>query len=131
MLVLAGLTSQGRAADTARVFRCTVDGRVTFSDRPCPNADVAEIAVTPANSYTPTEPARARSTQKKRESDPGRNDDSIASEQARAKQQCERLRFQLGSLQEKLRSGYSAKEDRKLHERQRQLQERMRIERCR
>jgi hypothetical protein len=131
MLVLAGVTSQVLAADTARVFRCSVDGRVTFSDRPCPNADVAEIAVSTANSYTPPESPRTRTAVPKREPAPARTDDSIAAERARAKQHCERLRFQLDSLQEKLRSGYTAKEDRKLHERQRQLQERMRIERCR
>jgi hypothetical protein len=120
----------GEAA--ARVYRCTVDGRLTFSDRPCPNAsDATEIEVSAVNSYSAPEPARTRSAPEKRAPPQNRNNESIAAEQSRAKQQCARLRLQLDSLEEKLRSGYTAKEDRKLHERQRQLQERMRIERCR
>jgi hypothetical protein len=116
---------------TARVYRCTVDGKLTFSDRPCPSAsDVMEIEVATVNSYRAPESTRTRFAPEKRTPAQSR-DESIAAEQSRAKQQCARLRLQLDSLEEKLRSGYSAKEDRKLHERQRQLQERMRIERCR
>jgi hypothetical protein len=126
---------------TAKIFRCEVDGRVTFSDRPC-GGPLDEVAIGPVNTF------------KAIDSDPSQKPPStlgvpnangpkiasgtagsMAAEQLRQKQQeqqrCQQLSSRLEDLQAKLRSGYTAKQHNSLQQRRRRLEEQIRQSRCR
>jgi hypothetical protein len=119
-----------------RIFRCEVDGRMVFSDLPCTTVPSIEVVLRPTNSYHADTPAVSPGTRKivapdqsTRQSD--RQADAIAAEQQRAKLNCQRMADQLIHIENTMRSGYSGKQGERLRERQRQLEQRRRTERCR
>lgn len=125
------VTSQG----ASRIYRCVVDEQVVFTDRACASgAAGTQVELTPVNvaaaplgspgdtrrsSSVSTRPAARAVTA------------SIAEEQARAKQRCDRLNDQLSVIESKLRAGYSVRQGERLRERQRTLEAQRRTERCR
>jgi len=120
------------AQEPPRIFRCEANGKITYSDQRCASTPTTEVVLRPTNSYhadtSPTTPSRSASV--RREQSP-KQAASIADEQQRVKQQCQRLADQLTTIEIKMRSGYSAKQGEQLRERQRQLEQRRRTERCR
>jgi hypothetical protein len=136
-LIAVGLiayTSAAKEPNSAPpIFRCEVQGSVVFSDRPCATASSTEIVLRPVNSYhndATIGTSRAK-TKTKVPHRPVKESESITAEAQRAKQRCQRLADQLVNIESTLRSGYSAKEGERLRERQRQLEQRRRTERCR
>jgi hypothetical protein len=140
-LSLALIASAGFAAEpdgAKHIYRCEVNGQTTFADRPCANAPSSEVVLA-ANFYQPDanqaaapNPTSDRPAKlpAKRERVRG-NTDSIAAEQAKERQRCQRLTDQLTNIRVKMQSGYTAKQGEKLHERQRQLERQRRTEHCR
>jgi len=60
-----------------------------------------------------------------------RQSNSIAAEQLRAKQRCQRLADQLDTIHSKMNAGYTMQQGERLRERQRQLEQQRRTEQCR
>jgi len=121
----------------ATVFRCTVDGVVTFSDRPCGHdaaayesnlANVASSSASDAAQAPANAGAIPSAAQSKRA--PARADSSIALEQAKHADMCARLEQSLREIRSKMRSGYDLKQGERLRERQRRLREQSRLEKC-
>jgi len=126
---IGGATEQG----AARIYRCDIKGQINFTDRPCEHAPGAEVQLSPVNSYQseagPGLQSRktvASARSKPREKRP----ESIAEEQQKKKQRCQRLADQLDGIRFKMRSGYTAEQGEKMRDRQRQLERQRRSERC-
>jgi len=120
--------------EVQRIFRCEVDGRIVFGDRPCVTVPSTEVVLGPTNSYHAVAPAAASPTARKfaaSDDQTTRQSDAIVAEQQRAKLNCQRLADQLVNIENTMRSGYSGKQGERLRERQRQLEQRRRTERCR
>lgn len=125
-------------AAQATVFRCTVDGVVTFSDRPCGEdasvyegnrANLASSSVADAaqaKTQMSATPSGAAQTGRPRV----RADSSIALEQAKHAEKCARLERSLREVRAKMRAGYDVKQGERLRERQRTLREQSRLEKC-
>lgn len=121
------------AADSTRrhrlVFACRDAGTPAFSDRPCgPSAvphvlEVGDVAAGRASSVTP--PPAAAATRPRPAPAPSEPDRGpVRSER------CERLRRQLDAVDDRMRSGYSAREAARLWTRWRTLREELRRTRC-
>jgi hypothetical protein len=114
------------------VYRCTVSGVTTYSDRPCsPEAAPYEPDTSRVSTYdpppvgpapTPATPARASSARKRGS---GRDD------QVRHAAACERLQSALREVAARMRSGYTAKQGERLRERKAKLEQQRRAEKCR
>jgi hypothetical protein len=114
------------------IFRCEVQGSFVFSDRPCATAPSTEVVLGSINSYHDAPSGASREqTKTKVPHQPAKEPEAITAEAQRAKQRCQRLADQLVNIESTLRSGYSAKQGERLRERQRQLEQRRRTERCR
>jgi hypothetical protein len=115
----------------ALVYRCTVGGVTTYSDRPCsPDAVAYQPDTTRVSTYDPppasqtTAPAQpARTSARKRGS--GRDD------QVRHAAACERLQNSLREVAAHMRSGYKAKQGEQLRARKAKLEQQRRAEKCR
>lgn len=112
------------------IYRCAGDAGPVYSDRPCAaHADTHEIDDSRVTVYTPevtakrlpatTRPAKVRRSKAARLPDPARHQAS-----------CARLEQSLRDVRTKMRTGYSAKEGERLKARQRQLEQRRRLEKC-
>lgn len=111
------------------VFACRDAGTPTFSDRPCgPSAvplvvDVGDAAAGRGSSVTPPRPTAAtRPRPEPAPSDPGRAPSPP--------DRCERLQRQLDAVDDRMRSGYSAREAARLWSRWRELRAELRRARC-
>lgn len=121
-----------------RIFRCESGGKVTYSDRGCgENAEQAEIEPGPLNSFSPESSAKSRasadatSAASKKAAPRKARDGSIAIEQQRAQQKCQRLADRLTTIEVKLRRGYTVDQGERLREQRRQIEQQRRTERCR
>ena len=113
----------------ALVYRCTVGGVTTYSDRPCsPDAAVYEPDTSRVSTYdpppvtktaAPATPSRARTR--------GSHHD----EQARHAAACERLQNSLREVAARMRSGYNVKLGEQLRARKARLEQQRRAEKCR
>jgi hypothetical protein len=116
-----------------KIFRCVVDGRAVFGDKPCPDTLSVEVSVASHNTYrgaesAPSKPSSLRPSAQRQASKPDRS-----AEVAEQKQQerCRNFTKQLAQIESTMRAGYKAKQGEKLRDRQRALQERQVAERCR
>jgi len=55
-VLLAGAVAAVPSAHADGVFRCTVDGKVTYSDNPCAGVDSRKVDVTVSAGYAPVPP---------------------------------------------------------------------------
>jgi hypothetical protein len=115
----------------ALIYRCTVGGVTTFSDRPCAaesapyEPDTSRISTydpPPAN-RTATSAAPARPTLPRRRA-------SGAEDQARRAAACERIRNGLRDVAARMRAGYDAKQGERLRERKTKLDQQRRAQKC-
>ena len=114
------------------VYRCTVGGVTTYSDRPCsPEAAPYQPDTSRVSTYdpppvsqtaTPTQPARTS---------PARKRGSGRDDQVRRAAACERLRNSLREVAARMRSGYNAKQGEQLRARKAKLEQQRRAEKCR
>lgn len=138
LTMAASFDAAAQSAPT-KIFRCEVQGRVTFADRPC-GAQHNEVALGPVNSFKADSNSDRKSSATLDSSITNRTRStgevgSIAAEQLRQKQQqqkrCQQLSNQLDALQAKLRSGYTAKQHNSLQQHRHRLEEQFRQSRCR
>jgi hypothetical protein len=131
-LVVASLVAASSSQAADRIFRCESEGKVTFSDRGCAESDgQTEVQPGRLNSFD-TEPASKKPAAARVSDVPNRKprDSSIALEQQRAQQKCQRLADRLTAIEVKMRRGYSIEEGERLREQRRQIEQQRRTERC-
>jgi hypothetical protein len=146
---VAGYADVASQSSSTRIFRCELEGTVTFSDRPCVD-QTSEIVLKPYNSFdadsrgsrfdAKVHQSNRRSANSAEKGDsqaanaPG-DKGSIAAEQLKqklqAQQRCVGMSKQLKSVEAKLRTGYTAKQHDVLQARRRNLEEQLRRARCR
>jgi hypothetical protein len=131
LLVTASICEPALATRNAvAIYRCHVNGVLTFSDRPCDSAaEVHKIDIDGINtSAAPTLPNASR---KAKEAPPKQKSGSARSpDPAKAAQACDRLEQSLRDIRSKMRSGYKASEGQRLQERQTKLKNQLRLARC-
>ena len=114
------LASHSVFADSStHVYECKVNGQRVFSDHACGD-DAVERDVTVSNrmdavklSSSGTKTTTSHSTRKRR--------DTGTDVQDKRRQQCARIQTSRDALNEKMRTGYTAKQDERLHQRLRKL----------
>jgi hypothetical protein len=116
----------------ALVYRCTVGGVTTYSDRPCaPDAAPYQPDTSRVSTYdpppvspkaTPAPPARTA---------PARKHGSRGDDQVRHAAACERLQNSLREVAARMRSGYNVKQGEQLRARKAKLEQQRRAEKCR
>lgn len=131
MLVLGSLLSTQPAEAQVTIYRCVGETGTVYSDLPCAqNAgphqlDDSRVTVyeAPADQQhvttAPAKPVKAKPPKKARLADP-----------AKHRLSCSRLEQALRDVRTKMRTGYGVKEGERLKARQRQLDQRRRLEKC-
>lgn len=132
-LVLGSLLSTHSVEAQTPIYRCAGEAGVVYSDRRCaPDAQPHEVDDSRVTVYSPAvadkqapakaapPPAKAKPSKRARVADP-----------AEHRLACARLEQSLRDLRTRLRAGYRVQEGERLKVRQRQLQERRRLEKCR
>jgi Domain of unknown function (DUF4124) len=118
------------AGDRVAIYRCHLNGVLTFSDRPCDTAsETHEIDTDRIN--TSAAPAEAKASEKSASTAKRRKSGSTkAPDPAKAAAACNRLNQSLRDTRSKMRSGYKASEGERLKERQAKLKNQLRLARC-
>jgi hypothetical protein len=113
------------------IYRCTVGGVTTFSDRPCA-AEAAPYApdISRVSTYDPPPASRAATSTQPSRSAPPRRRASGGEDQVRHAAACERIRNALKDVAARMRAGYDAKQGEKLRERKAKLEQQRRAQKC-
>jgi hypothetical protein len=120
----------GASAGAPALYRCTIGGVTTYSDRPCaPDAVQYEPDTSRTSTYSPPPAAPAPATPAK--TAVPRRRPAAAEDQVRHAAECERLRGALKDVAARMRAGYGVKQGEQLRERKRKLEERRRAQKCR
>jgi hypothetical protein len=115
-------------ADT--IYRCDINGTVTFADRPCgADAQKFEPNLDRVTNYEPVA-THVVSEVHSRPVKQAQSDPSIAQLQAKHAEECRRIRESLGTIRSKMRAGYNVKQGERLKERERKLNESRRAKHC-
>jgi hypothetical protein len=116
---------------SAPIYRCTDQGGTVYSDRPCAeNATPHQIDDSRVTVYTPA-PMGSRAAAKTKPTQAKRAKAGRLPDPAKHEATCAKLEQGLRDVRTKMRTGYGAKEGERLKERQRQLDNRRRTEKCR
>jgi hypothetical protein len=120
------------ARSSATIYRCDVGGVATFSDRPCGEQSSAYEPRSVINTYTAPLPSAHAPTDSPKRPRPNvsAQRSSIAADQAKRKEECQRIQASLRDIRARMRAGYSAKEGERLRGRQEKLEDRRRSQRC-
>jgi hypothetical protein len=103
-MLVVGLCALVGAAEAQTIYKCTVDGKVSYGEQPCAHGKTTEIAVQPAPDVVPLpallkeEKARLAALQKERaavEAREERERQRTARAAAATKSKCARLRLQV------------------------------------
>ena len=130
-LVLGFLVLAQSAAAQSAIYRCVVDGGTVFSDRPCDaGAEPHEIDDSRVTVYTPPANDKRATSAAVKAPKPQRPKAGRGPDPAKHKAACAKLDQALRDVRAKMRSGYRAKEGERLKARQRQLDDRRRLEKC-
>jgi hypothetical protein len=122
-------TVQAADHSSIPIYRCTQNGTTVYSDIACAGlADAAKIDVRVANGYTPAATPVERKAAV-RSSKVAVRDNSANLAEAQRKQ-CQSMKRSLDQIHSKMRSGYRVREGERLRDRESQLDERLRQERC-
>ena len=115
----------------ALIYRCTVGGVTTFSDRPCA-AESAPYEPDPSriSTYDPPPAGRAAASSPPARRAPTRRGASGGEDQARHAAACERIRNALRDVAARMRAGYDAKQGERLRERKTKLDQQRRAQKC-
>lgn len=128
-IALSGL-AHAQTTKSRQIYRCHVDGVLTFSDRPCASdAEPYEVDSSALNTFEPppVRPATIKpATQPKR----AKKSAGSAVDLKKHKEKCERLVRGLKDLRAKQRSGYKASEASRLKDRETKLKSQLREARC-
>lgn len=120
----AGSATDSAYADTA-IYRCTVNGTTTFSDRPCSDdAQPVTLDTSRVSTFTPVPAGNVKASRSTR-SKPRRKAAPSAGEG-----RCVSIRSGLHKIDDQLRAGYTAKEGIRLDARKRTLRQQARELKC-
>ena len=120
------------ALTLAVIYRCTVAGVTTFSDKPCATESVPyEPDTSRVSTYDPPPASRTAAPAPPPRSAPARRRGSSDRDQVRHSAECERLRNALRDLAARMRAGYNARQGEQLRERKVKLQRQRRAQKCR
>lgn len=129
--VLGLILSAPMSGAEPTIYRCSDERGTVYSDRPCAeNADPHEIDDSRVTVYTP-EPTAPRATASARPTKSKRAKAARLPDPAKHDATCAKLEQGLRDVRTKMRTGYGVKEGERLKERQRQLDQRRRTEKCR
>lgn len=114
------------------LYRCTVAGVTTFSDRPCA-ADAAPYQpdTSRISTYDPPPASRSAASAQPQRAAPARRRASGGEDQVRHAAACERLRNGLRDIAARMRAGYNVKQGEQLRERKTRLDQQRRAQKCR
>jgi len=113
------------------VYRCTVGGVTTYSDRPCaPEAVPYQPDTSRVSTYDPPPVSPATAPAEPRRKSPARRRDTSA-DQVRHAAACDRIRNSLRDVAERMRAGYDVKQGERLRERKAKLEQQRRAQKCR
>jgi hypothetical protein len=114
------------------VYRCTVGGVTTFSDRPCaPEAVPYQPDTSRVSTYDPPPASRIPAPAQPPPESPTRRRDASDADQVRRAAACDRLRNSLRDVAARMRAGYDVKQGERLRERKAQLERQRRAQKCR
>ena len=120
-----------QSVSAATLYRCTIAGVTTYSDRPCaPDAVPYEPDTSRTSTYSPP-PAGPAATAVQPSRTPASRRRSGGEDQVRHAAACERLRSALKDVAARMRAGYSIKQGEKLRERKTKLEQQRRAQKCR
>jgi hypothetical protein len=130
-LGITGVTAWAAERVAPSIYKCEVDGVMTFSDRLCGgDAELHVPGETVVNTYAapPATSKPERSTRK-----PAAKRAPARTDRAEAKrvESCARYARNLKEIRSRMRAGYTAKEGERLRVRQEQVRESQRAARCR
>ena len=116
----------------ALVYRCTVGGVTTYSDRPCsPDAAPYQPDTSRVSTYEPPPARQAAAPAPPARTSPARKRSSDRGDQVRHAVTCERLSDALRDVAARMRAGYNVKQGEQLRERKAKLERQRRTEKCR
>jgi len=126
-------TDSGVAQAETKIFRCVVNGRAVFGDKPCPDVPSVEVSVTSQNTYRGAESVSPTSTAQRTGAQraPSRPDRTAEIAEQKQQERCRNFAKQLAQIESTMRAGYKAQQGEKLRDRLRSLQEQRVAERCR
>jgi hypothetical protein len=131
MFVLGFLLMTQPAGAQTNIYRCLGEAGTVYSDRPCSqSADRHEIDDSRVSVYTPTpadKPATTVSAKTMKAKPPSK---ARLPDPAKHRLTCGRIEQSLRDIRNKMRSGYGVEEGERLKTRQRQLDQRRRLENC-
>ncbi|HKQ11799.1 MAG TPA: hypothetical protein VJT80_00090 [Steroidobacteraceae bacterium] len=114
------------------VYRCTVGGVATYSDRPCgPEAVEYQPDTSRVSTYDPPPASPTATAAGPARSSPTRRRGADGQDQVRHAAACERIHNGLKDIAAHMRSGYSAKQGERLRERKAKLEQQRRAQKCR
>ena len=114
------------------VYRCTVGGVTTFSDRPCaPEAVPYQPDTSRVSTYDPPPASRTQAPAQPPPESPTRRRDASDADQVRRAAACDRIRSSLRDVAARMRAGYDVKQGERLRERKAQLERQRRAQKCR
>jgi hypothetical protein len=133
LLTLAWGQANAQATSARAIYRCEIEGVLTFSDRPCdPDAQVHELDGSALNVFDPpaTSAASPRAASKAKASK--RSTGNVANRDAqKQKQTCDRLAQALKDVRARQRTGYRGSEGERLRDRESKLKSELRLARYR
>ena len=116
----------------ALVYRCTVGGVTTFSDRPCtPEAVSYQPDTSRVSTYDPPPASRTPAPTQLPRKSPTRRRGASDADQARHAAACDRIRNSLREVAQRMRAGYDVKQGERLRERKAKLEQQRREQKCR
>jgi hypothetical protein len=114
------------------VYRCTVGGVTTYSDRPCsPDAAPYEPDTSRVSTYDPPPVSQKATPAPPARTSPARKRGSGGDDPVRHAAACERLQNSLREVAARMRSGYNVKQGEQLRARKARLEQQRRAEKCR
>lgn len=114
------------------VYRCTVDGVTTYSDRPCaPEAVPYQPDSGRVSTYDPPPASQTPAPAQPPRKSPTRRRGAGDADQGRHAAACDRIRNSLRDVAARMRAGYDVKQGERLRERKAKLEQQRRAQKCR
>ena len=121
LLMFAFVASNSINADPAvQIFECVVNGQRVFSDHSCGD-DAVQRDIAVANRMDAAKISNDKVAREKSSRPSRRHADAGGGEHDKRRQQCARIQKSREALVEKMRAGYTARQDERLHDRLRKL----------
>jgi hypothetical protein len=114
------------------VYRCTVGGVTTYSDRPCaPDAVPYQPDASRVSTYDPPPPSRVTAPTEPPRKSPTPRRAAAGADQVRHGAACDRIRNSLRDVTDRMRAGYDVKQGERLRARKAKLEQQRRAQKCR